>query len=112
MTPSFHNTLRGVFAGYKDASEVERLLEELKVGGGQEQLIMFLSGPEGAGKSAAVKVARRFCFDFCHVAGMHWSEFTFLFTAYTGTAAMEVGKSTMCKAAFIFKNKCLSQMIF
>ena len=76
ITPSFHDTLRSVFAGYQDAAEVERLLEELKVRGGQEQLIMFLSGPAGAGNSAAVKVARRFCFDFCCilVASKHTAE--------------------------------------
>lgn len=70
---------------------------------------MSLSGPAGAGKSAAVKVARRFCFNFCRAAGMPWIEFTFLFTGDTGTAAMEVGGVTICKAAFVFKKKSLTE---
>ena len=101
MSPSFHDTLRGLFAGYKDAAEVGRLFKELKARGGRAQLIILLSGPAGAGKSATVKVARRFCFDFCRAAGMPWSKFTFLFTAYTGTAAMAVGGVTICEAVFI-----------
>ena len=98
-----------MFAGYNDATQVERLVDELEVRGGQHQLIMFLSGPAGAGKSAAVKVARRFCFDFCRTARLPWSESTFLFTAYTGTAAMEVGGVTICKAAYIFWKKALNE---
>ena len=43
-------------------SDTEELVAELKVRGGQDQLIMFLTGPAGAGKSTAMKVALRFCF--------------------------------------------------
>ena len=70
---------------------------------------MFVSGPAGAGKSSAVKVARQFCFEFCRAASMQWSEFTFFFTAYTGTAAMEVGGMTICKAAYIFTKRALTE---
>ena len=47
------------------------IIEELKVRGGQEQLLMFLSGSAEAGKSSAVKVARCFFLTFavqsvCH----------------------------------------------
>ena len=40
------------------------LTEELHARSGEEQLRMFLTGPAGAGKSTAVKVAQRFCFEF------------------------------------------------
>ena len=33
--------------------------------GAKEQLIMFLTGSAGAGKTTAVKLAQRFCFEFC-----------------------------------------------
>lgn len=82
-----------------------RLVEELEVRGGREQLTIFLSGPAGVGKSASVKVARRFYFNFCRAAGMPWSKFTFLFAAYTDTAVMEVDGVTICKAASIFEKK-------
>ena len=84
---------------------IEELVEELKVRGGHDQLIMFLSGPAGAGKSTANKVAWRFCFEFCHAVGTLWNDATFLFTAYTGAAAMAVGGLTICKAAFILSKK-------
>ena len=45
--------------------DMDRLVEHLKARGGMDQLIMFLTGPAGAGKSTAVKVAQRFCFEFC-----------------------------------------------
>ena len=109
MSLSLHDTLRNAFSDYKDEDKVNRVIEELKVRGGQEHLIMFLSGPAGAGKSSAIKVARRFCFEFCRAASIQWSECTFLFTAYTGTAAMEVGGVTICKAAFIFKKRALTE---
>ena len=40
------------------------LIEQLKVHGAQDQLLMFLTGPVGAGKSTAMKVAKRFGFEF------------------------------------------------
>ena len=109
MTPSLHNALRNVFIEYKDETRGNRIIEELKVQGGEEQLIIFLSGPAEAGKSSSIKVARRFCFEFCRAAGMPWNEFTFAFTAYTETTAMEVGEITICKAAFIFTNRALTE---
>ena len=52
-----------------NSSSNKELIEELKVRGGHGQLIMFLSGPAGAGKSTATKAAWRFCFEFCHAVG-------------------------------------------
>ena len=88
-----------------DDGQIDKLIEELKIRGGHDQLIMFLSGPAGAGKSTATKVAYRFCFEFCHAVGALWTDATFLFTAYTGAAAMAVGGLTICKAAFILSKK-------
>ena len=69
---------------------------------------MFLTGPAGAGKSEAVKLARRFCFEFCLAIGTLWNDKAFFFTAYTGSAAMLIGGVTICKAAYIFKKKPLT----
>ena len=88
-----------------NSSSNKELIEELKVRGGHDQLIMFLSGPAGAGKSTATKAAWQFCFEFCHAVGTLWSDASFLFTAYTGAAAMAVGGLTICKAAFILSKK-------
>ena len=73
--------------------------------GGREQLVLFLTGPAGAGKTTAVKLAQRFCFEFCNAVGILWNDKTFLFTAYTGSAASFFGGVTICKAAFLLKKK-------
>ena len=73
--------------------------------GAKEQLIMFLTGSAGAGKTTAVKLAQRFCFEFCRAVSILWNNRTFLFTAYTGSAASCVGGITICKAAFLNKTK-------
>ena len=39
-------------------------MDKLQARGGQEQLIMFLTGPAGSGKSTAVRVAEQFCYEF------------------------------------------------
>ena len=108
-SPSLRRAFQDIFIDYQDEDSLARVVDELKVRGGRDQLIMFLTGPAGAGKSAAIKVARRFCFDFSRSAGLLWSEYSFLFTAYTGTAAMEVGGLTICKAAFIFTTRVLTE---
>ena len=37
--------------------DIEALIEELKIRGGHDQLIMFLTGAAGAGKSTTTKIA-------------------------------------------------------
>ena len=76
--------------------------------GGREQLVMFLTGPAGAGKTTAVKLAQTFCFNFCKAVSMIWRDNTFLFTAYTGSAACAFGGITTCSAAFLNKKRELS----
>jgi hypothetical protein len=66
---------------------INDIVHRLEARGGQSQLITFLTGPAGSGKSTAVKVAQQFCYDFCLAVGVMWSDQTFLFTAYTGAAA-------------------------
>jgi len=67
--------------------DMDQLVKHLKARGGMEQLLMFLTGPAGAGKSTAVKVAQRFCFEFCAAVAVMWHDKTFLFTACSGSAA-------------------------
>jgi hypothetical protein len=66
-------------------------IKKLKARGGRDQLLMFLTGPAGSGKSTAMKVAQHFCYEFCRAVGIMWSDKTFIFTAYTGSAASLFG---------------------
>ena len=71
--------------------------------GAKKQLIMFLTGSAGAGKTTAVKLAQKFCFEFCRAVRILWNNKTFLFTAYTGSAVSFCGGVTIYKAAFLNK---------
>lgn len=86
------------------SGEIDDVIEELEARGGNEQLLMFLSGPAGAGKTTAVKVAEKFCYHFCKSVGSLWHDTNFLFTAYTGSAASYSGGITICKVGYINKN--------
>jgi hypothetical protein len=79
---------------------INNVVHRLEARGKQSQLIMFLTGPAGSGKSTAMKVAQQFCYDFCLAVGVMWSDQTFLFTAYTGAAASLFDGVTISKAAF------------
>ncbi len=69
---------------------------------------MFITGPAGFGKSTAMKIAQQFCYEFCTAVGIMWSDKTFLFTAYTDSAASLIGGVTISKAAFLYQQKQLS----
>ena len=77
------------------------LIERLQARGGEDQILMFLTGPASAGKSTAVKVAERVCFKFWWAVGNLWSDSFFLFTAYTGSAASLFGGVTIVKHAYL-----------
>jgi hypothetical protein len=94
--------------GCSNTTDMEDLVNRLKARDGQDQLLMFLSGPAGSGKSTAIMVAQQFCFEFCMAVGDKWSDKTFLFTAYTGSAASLFGGVTIFKAAFINQRRPLS----
>jgi hypothetical protein len=52
-------------------------IKKLKARGGRDQLLMFLTGPAGSGKSTAMKVAQQFCYEFCIAVGIMWSDKTY-----------------------------------
>jgi type II secretory pathway predicted ATPase ExeA len=86
----------------------DKIIEKLKKLGAKEQLVMFITGPAGAGKSTAITVAQRFCFEFCNAVGVSWDDNTFLFTALTGCAASLFGGMTIHSAAHLQKKKANS----
>jgi hypothetical protein len=55
-----------------------------------------------------MKIAQQFCYEFCIAVGIMWSDKTFIFTAYTGSAASLFGGVTISKAAFLNQRKQLS----
>ncbi len=76
-------------------------MRKLEARGGQEQLLLFLTGPAGSGKSTAMRVAEKFCYEFCLAVGVMWSDTTFLCSAYTGSTASLIGGVTNSKATYL-----------
>ena len=60
--------------GGPPTTDIHDIVKRLKARGGQEQMIMFLTGPAGSGKSSALMVAQQFCFEFCLSVGVMWSD--------------------------------------
>ena len=88
--------------GQEEKDHIVKRLQDL---GAKVQLLMFITGPAGSGKSTALEVAQHFCFEFCKTIGEHWDDTTFLFSAMTGAAASLFGGVTTHSAAFInYKN--------
>ncbi len=87
--------------GRESSKEIADIVQKLEARGGQEQLLLFLTGPAGSGKSTAMRVAKQFCYEFCVAVGVMWSDTTFLFTAYIGSAASLIGGVTISKAAYL-----------
>lgn len=84
-----------------DENRQSQIKEHLEALGGLHQLIMFLTGFAGAGKSTCITVAMRYCYEFCRVADIPWSEVTFLFTSTTGSSASLFGGNTIHSEAFL-----------
>ena len=84
---------------------METVIGKLKDLGAEQQLLMFVTGPAGAGKSTAITVAQKFCYEFCRFLGVSWNDNTFLFTATTGCAATLFGGTTIHSSAYLCKKK-------
>jgi hypothetical protein len=91
---------------------INDIIRRLEARGAQRQLIMFLTGPAGSGKSTAVTVAQQFCHDFCLAVGVMWGDTTFLFTAYTGAAASLFGGVISTRANCILLLSIVSSFNF
>jgi hypothetical protein len=89
-------------------ADAKDIIAKLKVRGGRDLLLMFLTRPAGSGKSTAMKIAQQFCHEFCIAVGIMWSDKTFIFTAYTGSTASLFGGVTISKTAFLNQCKQLS----
>ncbi len=89
-------------------ADANDIIAKLKARGGRDQFLMFFTGPAGLGKSTAMKIAQQFCYEFCIAVGIMWSDNTFIFTTYTGSAASLFVGVTISKAGFLNQRKQLS----
>jgi hypothetical protein len=101
-------SLQKTIGGNSSSEIIKDIVDKLQARGGQEQLIMFLTGPAGSGKSTAMRVAEQFWYEFCLAVGIMWSDTTFLFTAYTGAAVSLIGGTTILKTAYLNQKRPIS----
>ncbi len=66
---------------------------------GMDQMLIFLTGLAGAGKTTAIKAAEWFCFEFCSSCDIMWTDTLFFYTAYIGSAASAFGWWTIVMAS-------------
>lgn len=86
-----------------DNSElIDDVKEQLLAHGSVDRMLLFLTGPGGAGLTTAIKTAKRFCFEFCSACNIMWTDATFFYKASTGSAASAFGGRTIAKASGMF----------
>ena len=72
---------------------------------------MFLTGAAGCGKSTTMEAAAQFfCHKFCTAVAAAFNNYTFYFTATTGSAAALFGGTTIHSAAHLNKSRISEQM--
>ena len=78
---------------------IDDIKMQLLATGGMYQLLLFLTGPAGAGKTTVIKAAEGFCYKFYYLCNVLWSDTTFSYAAYTGSTALAFGGQTIIKAS-------------
>ena len=86
-------------------SSIKEVKEKLTRMGAKEQLLMFLTGAGGCGKSHVIHAARKFCHRFSQAVGVIFNANSFYLTAYLGSAAALWGGITIHSAAHMCKKK-------
>lgn len=71
---------------------------------GSRQLICFLTGAGGSGKSKVLNAVKSYGKAFCENMGAAFTKRTIVVTALTGTAAVTIGGETTHGACSLFKN--------
>jgi hypothetical protein len=85
--------------------------ELLKLGGmkrGNDQLILFLTGAGGSGKSEVINNVLRYGKGFCQSLGQPFNSRTIVVTALTGVAATSIHGETLASAALLRQRKVIS----
>ena len=84
------------------------LTQELRRLGGKEQLIMFMTGPGGSGKTRVINALLHYAESFCSELNVKFTNRTIVVTAITGVAATGIKGETLCSAAHLYTEKITS----
>ena len=64
-----------------------------------DHMLLFLTRPTGAGKTTAIKAAKWFCFEYDSSSNIMWTDTSFFYILYTGSATSAFGGQTIVKAS-------------
>ena len=81
--------------------DIKQIQKMLRKKGGKEQLVMFLTGPGGSGKSHIIKCCRLYCKTFCDAIGKPFDYSVFPVTATSNSAASLLQGKTIHTAAML-----------
>jgi len=76
----------------------------LKNMGGKSQLLMFMTGPGGSGKSRVIDAVTCYARHFCDHLNVTFDEYTIVLTAVTGVAATNIAGETLHSAVHLERN--------
>ena len=92
-----------------DIHTLQDLKDKLIDLGGDEQLLMFLTGAGGTGKSHVIFTCRSFCQEFSDNIQVMFDRNSFMITACTGSAASLLDGVTIHGAAHMMKKKIIDE---
>ena len=99
--------------GVSEANTNIQTLQDLKnklIGlGGDEQLLMYLTGAGGTGKSHVIFTSRSFCQEFSDSIQVMFDKNSFMITACTGSAASLLDGMTIHKSAYLNHSKIIDE---
>ena len=90
-----------------DIYTLQDLKDKLISIGGDEQLLMFLTGAGGTGKSHVIFTSRSFCQELSDSIQVMFDRNSFMITACTGSAASLLDGVTIHGAAHMMKSKII-----
>ena len=85
----------------KNIQTLQDLKDRLKGLGGDDQLLMYLTGAGGTGRSTVIFKARSFCQEFSDSIQVMFDKKSFMITACTGSAASLLDGTTIHKSAYL-----------
>jgi hypothetical protein len=88
-----------------DNRKARNVVKRLKELGGNDHLIMLLSGGAGCRKSLVIGRAQKFCFEFCRAVGIPYHKNTIYLSSTSGSSAALIGGTTTHSAAYLNNTK-------
>jgi hypothetical protein len=91
--------------------DMNKQIKFLKQVNGRDQLVLFLTGAAGAGKSKVINEVLSYCKEYCEQIMVPFTDRTIVVTALTGVAAVLINGETLHSAAHVYNKIITAEMI-